>query len=63
MLVLMGLLAELITRTYHESQHKRTYAIRTRLRGGEEVRERRNGQAEREPEPVVAAARQGREST
>jgi glycosyltransferase involved in cell wall biosynthesis len=59
MLVLMGLLAELITRTYHESQHKRTYAIRTRLRGGEEVRERRNGQAEREPAPVVAANRPG----
>jgi glycosyltransferase involved in cell wall biosynthesis len=27
----MGLLAELVTRTYHESQHKQTYAIRTHL--------------------------------
>jgi len=57
LLVLMGLLAELITRTYHESQRKRTYAIRTRLRGGEEVRERRNGQADQEPEPVGATRR------
>ena len=27
-----GLLAEMITRTYHESQHKPTYAIRRRIR-------------------------------
>jgi glycosyltransferase involved in cell wall biosynthesis len=41
--VTQGLLAELQTRTYHESQHKRTYVVRTHLRGGEEVLVRRNG--------------------
>jgi glycosyltransferase involved in cell wall biosynthesis len=41
--VTQGLLAELQTRTYHESQHKRTYVVRAHLRGGQEVRVRRNG--------------------
>lgn len=55
MLVLMGLLAELITRTYHESQHKRTYVIRTRVRGGKEIVERRNGRHGEASEPVLTA--------
>lgn len=29
--ILMGLIAELLVRTYHEAQHKPTYTIRTRL--------------------------------
>jgi hypothetical protein len=29
--MLMGLIAELLVRTYHESQHKPTYTIRTRI--------------------------------
>jgi glycosyltransferase involved in cell wall biosynthesis len=29
--ILMGLIAELLVRTYHESQHKRTYIIRTMI--------------------------------
>jgi glycosyltransferase involved in cell wall biosynthesis len=33
-LILMGLLAELIVRTYHESQNKPTYSIRTTLNTG-----------------------------
>jgi len=50
-LVLMGLLAELITRTYHEAQHKRTYAVRTRLWHGREIHQSRNGRSSEEPEP------------
>ena len=43
-----GLLAEMVTRTYHESQHKPTYAIRRRFSGGQEVRStsRLNGTVE-----------------
>jgi dolichol-phosphate mannosyltransferase len=49
-LVTSGLVAELLSRTYHESQHKPTYAIRTRLRAGHEVQvPRRNGQLLDEP--------------
>jgi glycosyltransferase involved in cell wall biosynthesis len=55
--LLMGLLAELVTRTYHESQHKPTYAIRTRIRGGQEVHQRRNGRVSDEPEPALASGR------
>jgi glycosyltransferase involved in cell wall biosynthesis len=29
--ILMGLIAELLVRTYHESQHKPTYTVRTRI--------------------------------
>jgi hypothetical protein len=36
-LILMGLLGELIVRTYHESQDKPIYAIRDILGGGDEV--------------------------
>jgi glycosyltransferase involved in cell wall biosynthesis len=41
----MGLLAELVTRTYHESQHKQIYAIKTHLGNKKDRRraERRNG--------------------
>ena len=57
-LVAMGLLAELITRTYHEAQHKPTYAIRTRLIGGKEIHQRRNGRRyydlDAEPDAVLA---------
>ena len=60
-LLSMGLLAELITRTYHESQQKPTYAIRTRILRGSEVRQRRNGRLhpgeETEPVPVLAGGR------
>jgi glycosyltransferase involved in cell wall biosynthesis len=59
-LVSMGLLAELITRTYHEAQQKPVYVVRTRLLAGKEIRQRRNGRLhhdEREPEPVLAGAR------
>ncbi|MBI5839978.1 MAG: glycosyltransferase family 2 protein [Chloroflexi bacterium] len=31
--ILMGLIAELLVRTYHESQHKPTYTVRTVIRG------------------------------
>jgi glycosyltransferase involved in cell wall biosynthesis len=43
-----GLLAEMVTRTYHESQRKPTYAIRRRFSGGQEVAStsRLNGAAE-----------------
>ena len=50
-LISMGLLAELITRTYHESQHKPIYAIRTRIRGGKAIRPPRNGRPRLEPDP------------
>jgi hypothetical protein len=50
-LISMGLLAELITRTYHEAQQKPIYAIRTQLRGGKILRLRRNGRPRLEPEP------------
>jgi hypothetical protein len=30
----MGLIAELLVRTYHESQQKPTYTVRKVLRGG-----------------------------
>lgn len=33
--ILMGLIAELLARTYHESQHKPTYTIRKVIRSGE----------------------------
>ena len=36
-LILMGLLGELIVRTYHESQDKPIYAIREILGGNEEL--------------------------
>jgi hypothetical protein len=29
--ILMGLIAELLVRTYHEAQHKPTYTVRTAL--------------------------------
>jgi hypothetical protein len=32
--ILMGLIAELLVRTYHESQQKPTYTVRKVLRGG-----------------------------
>lgn len=60
-LITSGLIAELLSRTYHESQQKPTYSIRTRLRGGEEVRQRRNGRAgEAKPKPSVRGKRQER---
>lgn len=63
-LVAMGLLAELITRTYHESQQKATYAIRTRILRGHEMRRQRNGRLhadedELEPVPMLAGRRGG----
>jgi hypothetical protein len=33
--ILMGLIAELLVRTYHESQQKPTYTVRKVLRGGQ----------------------------
>ena len=36
--ILMGLIAELLVRTYHESQQKPTYTVRKVLRGGSEVK-------------------------
>ena len=35
--ILMGLIAELLVRTYHESQQKTTYTVRKIIRGGREV--------------------------
>jgi len=32
----MGFIAELLVRTYHESQHKPTYHVREVVRGGDE---------------------------
>jgi hypothetical protein len=29
--ILMGLIAELLVRTYHEAQHKPTYTVKTEL--------------------------------
>jgi hypothetical protein len=40
-LIMNGLLAELSTRTYHESQDKPTYTVRTRIRNGRLVDPRR----------------------
>jgi len=34
--ILMGLIAELLVRTYHESQAKPTYTIRKVMRNGKE---------------------------
>lgn len=64
-LVAMGLLAELITRTYHESQQKATYAIRTRIVRGHEMRRRKNGrlhpdEEDLEPVPMLAGSLGGR---
>lgn len=36
--ILMGLIAELLVRTYHESQHKPTYTIRQILKAGQELK-------------------------
>jgi glycosyltransferase involved in cell wall biosynthesis len=36
--ILMGLIAELLVRTYHESQQKPTYTVRKVLRGGSDVK-------------------------
>ncbi len=36
--ILMGLIAELLVRTYHESQQKTTYTVRKLIRGGKEVK-------------------------
>ncbi|MDR0661823.1 MAG: hypothetical protein LBF76_00320 [Holosporales bacterium] len=33
--LLIGLLGEILVRTYYESQNKRTYSVRSCLRGGE----------------------------
>jgi glycosyltransferase involved in cell wall biosynthesis len=50
-----GLLAEMATRTYHESQHKRTYAVRRRFRGGQELKPERNGTVEPAEAEAVAS--------
>jgi hypothetical protein len=42
----MGLIAEMIIRTYHESQHKTTYSVREVLAGGEP-------EAAVEPKPLL----------
>jgi glycosyltransferase involved in cell wall biosynthesis len=49
-LISMGLLAELITRTYHEAQQKSIYAVRTRIRGGKVLQPSRNGRPQLKPE-------------
>jgi hypothetical protein len=36
--ILMGLIAELLVRTYHESQQKTTYTIRKVIRAGQEAK-------------------------
>jgi glycosyltransferase involved in cell wall biosynthesis len=41
--ILMGLIAELLARTYHESQHKPTYTIRRVIMEGRETRRRGYG--------------------
>ncbi len=38
--ILMGLIAELLVRTYHESQAKTTYTVRRYLQGGKEVKQK-----------------------
>jgi hypothetical protein len=38
--ILLGLIAELLARTYHESQHKPTYTIRRVIVGGHETMRR-----------------------
>ncbi len=43
--ILMGLIAELQVRTYHESQNKPTYTIRRMLRGQAEYRPDKDGRA------------------
>jgi glycosyltransferase involved in cell wall biosynthesis len=55
--VTQGLIAELLARTYHESQQKPIYSVRTRLRGGEKVRQRRNGRTRR-ASPSAESTRQ-----
>lgn len=50
--VIQGLLAEILIRIYHESQHKPTYAVRTRiLRGVTLAPGRANGRAREGDEP------------
>jgi glycosyltransferase involved in cell wall biosynthesis len=56
-LITSGLLAEMQTRTYHESQRKPTYAIRTRIRRGQEITQRRNGRSYADDEPAVVGVR------
>ena len=53
--IFTGLVAELQTRTYHESQRKPTYAVRTRIRGGVETGQRRNGRQPTSAPPLAAA--------
>jgi glycosyltransferase involved in cell wall biosynthesis len=58
-LVTSGLLAELLSRTYHESQRKPIYAIRSRFRAGKEIpQQRRNGHLD-EAEPALVGAGAG----
>jgi glycosyltransferase involved in cell wall biosynthesis len=56
-LITSGLLAEMQTRTYHESQHKPIYAIRTRIRRGQEIVQRRNGRSFAGEEPAMVGLR------
>jgi glycosyltransferase involved in cell wall biosynthesis len=56
LLITQGLQAELITRTYHESQNKRPYVIRREFgRGASTSDANRATTGERKPEPVAAA--------
>jgi hypothetical protein len=47
--MLMGLLAELLVRIYHESQHKPTYTVRKRI-GIDKPKMNDNGKDDDEPQ-------------
>jgi glycosyltransferase involved in cell wall biosynthesis len=53
--ILMGLLAEMIIRTYHESQHKPIYAIRNWIKDGQTVDRANGGQPNLAKEIPLAA--------